>query len=385
MQFPGLVLSSLVAIAMATPAPATIPDRIEHHLQSAFPAQERVIVVDLPTSYETSSLRRYPVLYILDGESNLDHAVAVTDFLAEVAQIPELIVVGIHAGPTRARDYLPAGEVQLSGQADQFLDFLEKELIPFVSNTYSAGTLRLLSGHSLGGVLVTYALAERPDLFQGYFAQSPYLDASIAAVQVDRLGERLHTTSTLDAFYFANLGDEPDLAPGFEQLAKTVSTATAAGFAGLTAHEITASHMSTRLVGLHDALVTYFADVWPLPTEVLGGEGASALVRHLEALEKRFGESTAFSESAFQKATQGLLRAGDMAGAAKAAELYLEDYPASPVAHYLRGVSLASGGQREAGIQSIEKAIALYESAPDPALEKTYGNMKRVLARLRAD
>ncbi|HKK72544.1 MAG TPA: hypothetical protein VKA86_15140 [Candidatus Krumholzibacteria bacterium] len=183
-------------------------------------------------------------------------------------------------------------------------------------------TLRLLSGHSYGGVLVTHALTRRPGLFRAFLAQSPYLAAPIA---------------------------EP------------------------------------LLVGPHDGLVAFFRERWPLPVELLSGGGSGAFAAHLDRLENELGYPVRYSEGAFQRAAQGLLNGGDVKGAAEAAGLYVDHHPRSPVAHFLRGAALASGGQREAGIEAIEKAITLFDADPDPSQRPLRANMQRVLGQLRGD
>ena len=55
----------------------------------------------------------------------------------------------------------------------RYLAALEAEVLPFVESRYRTAPSRLLAGHSLGGLFTTYALVNRPDLFNGYIALSP--------------------------------------------------------------------------------------------------------------------------------------------------------------------------------------------------------------------
>jgi len=55
-----------------------------------------------------------------------------------------------------------------------FLDFLKKELFPFIESNYRIDkNKRMLSGYSLGGLFGLYALFHDPDLFSKYFIGSP--------------------------------------------------------------------------------------------------------------------------------------------------------------------------------------------------------------------
>jgi predicted alpha/beta superfamily hydrolase len=62
-----------------------------------------------------------------------------------------------------------------SGHADRFLEFLEKELIPWTEAKYRTAPLRILAGHSAGGNFALHAMRVRPALFQTIIAASPWL------------------------------------------------------------------------------------------------------------------------------------------------------------------------------------------------------------------
>jgi predicted alpha/beta superfamily hydrolase len=64
-----------------------------------------------------------------------------------------------------------------SGGAAAFLNFILKELIPFIEANYRASpTDRALLGYSHGGLFTLYALFHAPGAFQRYCAGSPSLN-----------------------------------------------------------------------------------------------------------------------------------------------------------------------------------------------------------------
>ena len=130
----------------------------------------------------------YPVLYVLDANA----AFPVAAFLARSAvsrrdvtgHRPPLVVGIGYPGDTdfdvdaRRRDYTLMREATdisaKEGGADRFLDFIEKELKPFIAAKYSVDTKRqALFGHSFGGLFVLHALFTRPSAFSTYLASSP--------------------------------------------------------------------------------------------------------------------------------------------------------------------------------------------------------------------
>jgi predicted alpha/beta superfamily hydrolase len=125
----------------------------------------------------------YPVLYLLDGP---DHFQAVTGMLKNLGDnglVPRMVVVGI-PNTDRTRDLTPShidvmfGDstfARTSGGGAEFMDFVEKELVPYVEKNYPATGYRTLVGHSFGGLTAIYALFSRPQLFSNFVAIDPSL------------------------------------------------------------------------------------------------------------------------------------------------------------------------------------------------------------------
>ena len=381
------ILTVLFATLLSLPAIAQESPAIEHSIRSTVLEQERTFTVQLPPSYSAQTTNDYPVLYLLDGEHNLGYSAPVATFLAQNSRIPEIIIVAVHSGVTRAVDYLPeyASRNGAPGQADRFLEHLAAELIPFVEENYRAAPLRLISGHSLGGTFVTYAMVERPELFQAYLAQSPYTDEAVGAPLLERLENALETTPDLDAFYYMNLGDEPDLEPNFDRMETILGGASSDTFEWIAEREAGKTHMTTRLVGQYEALESFFVADWALSQDELTAGGAAGLEGHIERLSLKYGYPVLYNEQAFQQATQSFLSQRDLPSATAFARLYARDYAASATAHFMLGVALASAGDREAATVEINRAVALYENDPKPEQKPMYETMKQVQQQLSRD
>ena len=141
--------------------------------------EKRELLIYLPNNYSQHAEKAYPVLYLLDGQRNFSHTVGTLDLLNQSKMAQEMIVVGI-VNTHRTRDFTPTydenyNEWGTSGGADNFLEFIEKELKPYISEKFRTNGFNVLSGHSLGGLLSIYTLQAKPHLFQGYFAFSPNL------------------------------------------------------------------------------------------------------------------------------------------------------------------------------------------------------------------
>lgn len=156
------------------------------HLYSNILGEDRKIWVHLPSEYyaSTASDVSYPVLYVLDARSHFTAMSAMADQLGEEIFWPKMIVIGIE-NTNRLRDLTPSKIHRLNdlpdtylhhtGGASKFLEFITRELIPFVDANYPTTPYRSLVGHSLGGLFTTYAMYSEQESFRNYIAIDPSL------------------------------------------------------------------------------------------------------------------------------------------------------------------------------------------------------------------
>ena len=156
--------------------PVTVTTGITFKLHSKAMNEDRIIMIGVPDDYATSN-KKYPVLYLLDGQWGFSSTVQTLGWLSNprYGMIPQMIVVGIHTGDNRARDLAPTLDKQnnAGGGADKLYQFIKEELIPFVDKNYRTYNYRVIGGASLGGLFVMYAFDNDPNLFNGYLSMSP--------------------------------------------------------------------------------------------------------------------------------------------------------------------------------------------------------------------
>ena len=137
-------------------------------LTSKILKEERDILIQLPESYDTSQ-QEYPLLLVLDADYRFNVTHGIYDYIRYWKGLPEMIFVGI-PNPnrkTRNRDLLP---VSYGGEANNFLKFLEEELLPEMEQQYRISDRKVIIGHSHAGVFTTYTLLTKPHLFSDYIA-----------------------------------------------------------------------------------------------------------------------------------------------------------------------------------------------------------------------
>jgi enterochelin esterase family protein len=139
-----------------------------HVVGSAALGDWRRVWVYLPPDYDPL-MRRYPALYLNDGESYLLSAQAPETMDALIAQreiIPAILV--FIQGTDDPDEEHPLGE--------RFAHFLADELVPWIDERYATSTdpqERAVGGAAFGGTISLYAALERPEVFGRVVAQSP--------------------------------------------------------------------------------------------------------------------------------------------------------------------------------------------------------------------
>ena len=152
----------------------------------------RRVWIYLPPTYNSSS-KKYPVLYMHDGQNVFDD---VTSFSGEWGvdealdtlglKTKECIVVGIdNGGDKRLNEYCPyefnlrgiaVNNKSNVGEGGKYVDFIVKTLKPFIDKKYR--TLKdskntFTAGRSMGGLISMYAVLKYPKVFGGAGVFSP--------------------------------------------------------------------------------------------------------------------------------------------------------------------------------------------------------------------
>ena len=183
----------------------SVPNTEMRTFYSSILNQEMNIYIKLPISYYNNPQKVYPALYFTDANRSFP-MVANMISIFEVPRLvePEIIVIGIGYkikdladwGAWRTRDLTPTNIPALdttwatmltrmtgrqfvvkSGGAATFLEFIVREVFPFVESNYRVSlTGRGIGGYSYGGLFSLYVLFKQPELFSIYYAGSPSID-----------------------------------------------------------------------------------------------------------------------------------------------------------------------------------------------------------------
>jgi enterochelin esterase-like enzyme len=243
-------------------------------IQSKALRASRDVYVWLPDGAVGSSTR-YPVLVLLDAQdrNQFRSALANIRFLMDRHVVPPLLVIGVPFGAARDAELTPPvhGSVppymqalgETPGQAEATTRFVVDELLPWADAHYPTSPVRLLAGHSLGGLLSLYAAAMRPGVFRVVIAMSPSLwwdNGTIGAELAPRLAA---DTTHLHSLFLTSGGLEGGLDQATTQftalLRSLVPDSSAARFAFTHQRYERSDHSMTPLASLIDGLQWAYA------------------------------------------------------------------------------------------------------------------------------
>ena len=160
---------------------------IRNGLRSPQLANRRSLYVYLPPSYFTSD-RRYPVIYMHDGQNLFDQAISyagewkVDETIEALSHEGiEAIVVGIpNQGRRRLDEYGPFRDDRLEtgGRGDEYLAFIVETVKPLIDHDFRSLPDRAhtgIMGSSMGGLISLYGFFRYPEIFGFAGAMSPSL------------------------------------------------------------------------------------------------------------------------------------------------------------------------------------------------------------------
>ena len=170
---------------------STLVRETELHKHEDFHSQyldeDRTLIVFLPPGYDKETERRYPVLYLHDGQNLFDvntafggrdwRADETAYELIEEKKIEPLVIVGVYNTEGRLEEYTPTPDKKLGGgKADLYGKALVEEIKPFIDKTYRTRDCAWntgLGGSSLGGLVTLYLGLRYPHIFGKLAILSP--------------------------------------------------------------------------------------------------------------------------------------------------------------------------------------------------------------------
>ena len=328
-------------------------------LYSSLLSEQRELLIHLPNTYHLSETSRYPVLYLTDGLRNFNHASGTLDLLNQSYEAQEMIIVAIK-NTHRTRDFTPTYDESynqwgISGGADNFLDFIEKELIPHINKRYRSNGFKVLSGHSLGGLLSIYALQTRPHLFQAHFAFSPSLWWHKSAVLKDTQ-RFLNQSTPLNNFLYMNLADEGgDMLRAYEEYGQLLNSYKRSGFTFHQEFIKQENHSTSAMVGQNRAYVELNNMLSCTADDT--SKGLTGIEQCYQKLAKQFAVNITPDYAAYRQAADTAIQDKRYFDAINIYEQLIKQYPYITDAYFRLAYLYEGTGEDTKALQTLDKAL----------------------------
>jgi predicted alpha/beta superfamily hydrolase len=182
------------AVQLITESDVTVPRARQYDIKSRINGATYRVFVSTPFKAEPG--KRYPVLYVIDG--NWYFAPASVNATESSYEVGPVIIVGI-GFPTEDNDQVhqrryfeltpwpkPDSKPGQSGGGDIYLRVLEEEIRPFINAHYAVDPAKqILYGKSLGGLMVLHQMFTHPEAYAAYISASPSIWFNDSAVLKD--------------------------------------------------------------------------------------------------------------------------------------------------------------------------------------------------------
>jgi predicted alpha/beta superfamily hydrolase len=196
--------------------------------------KERDIIVWLPPGYDSISKKRYPVVYLQDGQNIFDPVTSAfgidwqvdetADSMIRKGVVEPMIIVGIYNTYDRNVEYIPSDKGRL------YREFIIKKLKPFMDSAYKTKPGRshsFIGGSSAGGILAFMMVWEYPDIFSKAICMSPaFRLPGNPASGWNYVSIVKNDTKRRKVFFYVDnggIGLEKQLQPGIDEMLKVLS------------------------------------------------------------------------------------------------------------------------------------------------------------------
>jgi uncharacterized protein len=312
---------------------------------SARLGEEREITISLPPSYTKDSKKKFPLVFLLDGDYLMDPFLGTLTYGAYFEDFPEVIVVGLTQNYNHERETDCVIEEATGlpiGKGNTFFDFIGMELIPMITTKYRVAPFKIIAGHDITAAFANFFLYKDQPLFNAYISMSPELPTMME----QQIPERLQLVEQ-PIFYYQSTcdGDVKKMQEKIltmDALAKEINKPNLSYKFEYFKNE---SHYSMVLKSIPSSLYQIFASYRPISTDEftqkivpLTTGQTEYLKNKYEMLEKLFSIKKPVRYLDFKAIAGGILNTGNFDEFEKLSEYAKKVYPKSVLSDYYLAV-----------------------------------------------
>jgi Predicted hydrolase of the alpha/beta superfamily len=366
-------------------------------VNSKYLQETRKVHVVLPEKYGQST-KEYPLIFVLDHELLFNTTAAISAQLSATSRMPESIVVSLVAGSQHRNYFAPNlynnhrdRAYNYGGHQDNFLGFIEKELLPLLEKKYRLAKFRMVVGFSPSSVIALHTLLNKPVLFQAYIclaAGNIIGDGYAKDTRLIETLEELYNNPGIPEHYLyvvsggKDAESQPYIISNVEDFNTKLTKADLSK--GHAKAEILygEGHTDVVLPGLISAFNFIFPrDKWVVDyLDLIEQEGSAKenILHFYDQLSKTYNfqiypnVDRLYSMSCLKNIGRRLLGTNKEAEAIELYEYWTALYPQSHSAHYYLGMAYKAADRLKMAKESFSRSytIAMLQNSEDAALYK---------------
>ena len=187
--FSFIIISFILNLGFSQNLDSLNITKINDTIFSKFLNKERSIEIQLPRSFNENDEKKFPLVIVLDGDYMFNMVSGSIDYLSYWGDIPENIVVGIKQNETRYKDVSVLDNINNTPITStlSFYNFIENELIPYISKNYRGSTFRIIIGQERTANFINFFLLKENPTIRGYISISPKFSKNMDKYLIQKL------------------------------------------------------------------------------------------------------------------------------------------------------------------------------------------------------
>jgi len=341
--------------------------------------EDRPLYIQVPKADSAHPDDKFPVLYLLDGESHFDMLAQYCNYLSrwDVNAIPQMIVVGI-ANTNRVRDLTPSHSIfdyrgrpdtnansrlLPSGGNDALFRFIREELMPYVETHYKTQPFKIFAGHSFGGITTINCLLTHPELFNAYISVSPsfWWDREYLLQLADQRLKKIDSQNKILFYSDASEGldDSSTFHINLLRFDSLLKTRNLRGLDHQYRYYPAEIHMTEPVIAYYEALRYIYKD-WLVPPQDPKKVNSILLMEHYNRLSRRYGYTILPNEGNIDDWALWLLKDPEtIKNGISLLEMNVTNYPSSAHALTSLGKAYELKGDKQRADECYRKAAHL--------------------------
>lgn len=340
--------------------------RIKDTIYSEKLKADRTFTVSLPNSYNKEKGKKYPLLFLLDGEylfDAFDGALAYGNYWDD---IPEVIIVGLNQNQKNEReaDCTMNEEGLPTETGAAFFEFVAGEFMPALEKAYRISPLHIIAGHdTTAGYMNLFLYKENP-IFNAYISFS----AEFGEQMMERVPVMLQTSKKPVFYYHCSAdGDLKFNLKGIQTLDHNIKSIQNPNL-HYQYDEFKASHYSVVLYAIPHGLYHIFSGYQPITKAEydekiapLSSGYVDYLTKKYELIEKAYGMKMPIRVSDFKAIEAAIVKNNAFGEFEKLAAISKKAYPKSMLSQYHMGMFYEKTGDTKKAAKAYQTAYLLDE------------------------